>query len=187
MRRLISLLAVGGLITFLLIMIIALAVQSYSVLSSQFGVQSSQFGVNSELGTPNPELGTPTIAVNQDLSVDLAEIEAIGQTRRAIYTEQQATLQATIQERRATYQSQIAEAQRQLTLYQAAIEQYQQDTHTLDEQISQLEQALTEREANYQTQVKQAIQPFQDHRNQLLAQREAARQALSATRAQLGR
>lgn len=187
MRRLISLLVVGGLTTFLLIMIIALAVQSYSVLSSQFRVQSSGFEVNSELGTQNPELRTPTIAVNQDLPADLAELEAIGQARHAIYTEQQATLQATIQERSATYQSQIAEAQRQLTLYQAAIEQYQQDIHTLDEQISQLEQALADREANYQTQVEQAIQPFQDHRDQLLGQREAARQALSAARAQLGR
>ncbi|HXW01028.1 MAG TPA: hypothetical protein VEC93_21625 [Anaerolineae bacterium] len=180
MRRLISLLVAGSLITFLLIMIIALGVQSYLLLSSEFRVQSSQFGVNSELGTP-------TIAMNQDLAADLAELEAIGQARHAIYTEQQATLQATIQERSTTYQSQIAEAQRQLTLYQAATEQYQQDIHTLDEQISQLEQALAEREADYQTQVEQAIQPFQDHHNQLLAQREAARQALSAARTQLGR
>lgn len=172
MKRFISLLVAGSLITFLLLMITALGIWSFTR------------PVRTE---PMPQLSPPLTASQIEPPINLAELAATGQARHATYIEQQTTLQATIQERSATYQSQIAEVQRQLTLYQAAIEQYQQDTHTLDEQISQLEQALAEREANYQTQVEQAIQPFQDHSDQLLAQREAARQALSAAEAQLER
>jgi len=176
LNRLIYLLFVGSIISFLVVIVAALGFWSFTRPAQVAPAPQSSFAID-------PSQIEPT----RELSPNGGEIEAMIQARHVTYENQLATLQTTIQERSTTYERQIAEMNNQLVIYQAAIEQAQQDIQTLNEQVTQLDQTLKNREAIYQAEFDRAVQPLIEHRNQLAAQLEAARLALSEANARLGR
>jgi len=176
MKRFLSLSIVGGLITFIAVTLIAFSIWSFT---------RPVEPVVSETALPpiEPVVVVPTV----DVQAQLSSLEATVEARGALYGEQLSTLQSLSAEREATYQAQLTEANSQLTRYQTAIEQYQQEIAQLTGQVSQLEQTLKERNATYQAQLEQSSVQLETRRTQLINQRDALQQALTEANTQSGR
>lgn len=128
-------------------------------------------------------LDTPEASIEPTPAVPIAtvtpNIAATAQAHHLAQDEQILTLQTTVQARDAAYKTQIAEANRQISTYQNAIENEQEALTKLTTSIQQLEQALLERQQRYPEQLQTALNEVQSCRTELIKQRNAMQANLS--------
>lgn len=169
MKQLSKLMLVGGLTTFLLVMIVGMGVWNIA--------QST-----------NPSAPVAESASNTvDNSAQLTALEQNASDRAALYQEQFAQLQDTMTEREQAYQTEIQKATEQLTAYQTTISQQKENSAVLGAQIPVLKQTLLDRQLTYQTQLSQTQASLVERQTQLTMQIQEAQVALATANAQLGR